>query len=256
MGDKLLSVIIPTKNRSTFLKKCVETFKIFDEIETIVVDDQSNKVEKEENIEICSVNQIKYFENTLKKGAPSARNYGASLSNGEYLWFFDDDDYVSEETLIKLIKILKKDKSDIHLMSMNIINKSKNVVKTVVPLTSKNNYNYYRKKGHQVNTSCMIFKREIFNKFKWDIDLVSGQDTDLILRASHRANINCLGEEYIVNVVIDHQDRITKNISKQMLGKKQFYKKHKDVLTIQRKFYYLFTYFFRIPYLKSVIKWK
>ncbi|WP_214853385.1 glycosyltransferase [Exiguobacterium sp. s166] len=250
----LISVIIPTKNRSSFLSVALSSFVEHEDIEVIVVDDKSNMSEQLKNKIICQELSANYFINEYKAGASNARNYGASKANGKYYWFFDDDDNVTEKTILELKHCINSMESDIYLLPMNLITNN-TIKRTIVPLPYKNNFNYYRKNGHQVNTSCMLFKNEVISQNLWDGNLLSGQDTDLILRASMGRNISCLTSVNPVNVLIDHNDRITKNVEKQINGKIQFYKKNKDLLSPKRKLYYLTTYYLKVPYIKKVLSW-
>jgi glycosyltransferase involved in cell wall biosynthesis len=91
-GNILFSIIIPTYNRAKFLENTLRSLLLqgYPNFEIIVVDDgghdDSDKVAKS-----FSDHRIKYFwKENGERGA--ARNYGASLANGDYLNFFDSDD--------------------------------------------------------------------------------------------------------------------------------------------------------------------
>lgn len=247
-----ISIVIPTKNRSVFLEECLEKIGKIKDIEVIVIDDCSDVKNKEKNKEVCKKYNAKYMYNEISVGAPKARNIGMKISVGEYIWFFDDDDFVSENTVKEVKEYIDKEISN----SMIIIpmqiwcdNEKRNLL---IPNIEKNNYQEYRKNGHQVNTSCCLIKKELLTKINgWDERLISGQDTDLFLRASKYANIG-IAEISPVNIRTGHNDRISVNVKKQQKGKVQFLRKNWNELHIKRKIYYMITFIFMVPYLKKI----
>lgn len=90
------SVIITTYKRPQFLLRAIES--VLNQTETteiIIVDDNgkgsSQQLETEQAISKYK-NQIKYFVLENNSGACVARNKGAEISTGKYLFFLDDDD--------------------------------------------------------------------------------------------------------------------------------------------------------------------
>ena len=247
VNEKILTVVIPTKNRSELLKRSVESFSnLGDLLNLVVVDDGSSKEQASKNKEIVE-KMGHYCRLPNSFGGPYARNFGAKKSNSQFIWFFDDDDSVSENTIKKVIKVLEgKPKADVILLPMKIIENNTSQ-KIIVPDQNKNNFETYRVHGHQVNTSCTIIKRDSFIKAgMWDENLMAGQDTDLFLRLSTFSKYLCLDIEP-VNVFVDHTDRITDNTSKQHKAKKQFLLKNWNLLSWKRRLFYLRTYIATYP---------
>ena len=48
-----------------------------------------------------------------KKGVAAARNFGLSVASGEYVYFFDSDDYISPNTLELLVDKAKETDADL-----------------------------------------------------------------------------------------------------------------------------------------------
>lgn len=106
-----VSVIIPTYNRGEVLRACLEALskqKYNDTWEVIVVDDGG----------ATDLNPLIYdFQDSLNvqlikqknQGPAKARNYAASIANGKYLAFLDDDCLPNSNWLEQLI--VKADKS-------------------------------------------------------------------------------------------------------------------------------------------------
>ncbi len=114
MENALISVIIPVYNVEEYLRECVENVikQTYPKYEIILVDDgstdSSGKIcdEYSENERVTVIHQ-------KNSGLSAARNAGFDAANGEYVYFLDSDDYIAENTLETLLRIAKKDNSDI-----------------------------------------------------------------------------------------------------------------------------------------------
>jgi glycosyltransferase involved in cell wall biosynthesis len=88
----LISVIIPTYNRSAFLKEAIESVlkQTYQPFELIVVDDGSTDDTAE--VLSCYAGKISIF--SIPHGGPSAaRNHGIQAARGDYIAFLDSDDF-------------------------------------------------------------------------------------------------------------------------------------------------------------------
>lgn len=90
-----------------------QTYKDF---EIILVDDES----PDRCGEICDTYASKYpgkvrSYHQKNGGSGTARNYGISLAEGEYLIFVDSDDYVSPELLEDLRQAMEKQKAELYV---------------------------------------------------------------------------------------------------------------------------------------------
>jgi CDP-glycerol glycerophosphotransferase len=56
---------------------------------------------------------IKSYRLSDRKGVAAARNYGLKLAQGEYVYFLDSDDYLSEESLELLVAAAEREKADL-----------------------------------------------------------------------------------------------------------------------------------------------
>lgn len=94
--EKLISVIIPTYNRSDKIERAIISVlnQSYKNIELIVIDDNANN--KEERMKTKNVvekyKNIKYIENTENMGGALTRNIGINNAQGDYIAFLDDDD--------------------------------------------------------------------------------------------------------------------------------------------------------------------
>ncbi|MBN1604890.1 MAG: glycosyltransferase [Chitinispirillaceae bacterium] len=90
---KKVSVIIPTFNRSTCLRNCLDALYREinrNEVAVVVVDDGSDPEEQCRNRTICLDFKAEYLV-IANAGSSQARNSGLQISNSEWIAFLDDD---------------------------------------------------------------------------------------------------------------------------------------------------------------------
>lgn len=109
----LVSVIIPTYNRSALLPRAIHSVlnQTYKNLEIIIVDDASNDGTKSLVKNFLEDNRrIKYIRHEVNKGGSAARNSGIRKSRGEYIAFLDDDDeWLPEKIKKQLADIEKRD---------------------------------------------------------------------------------------------------------------------------------------------------
>lgn len=86
------SFIIPHKNSPELLKRCVDSIPVRDDIQIIIVDDNSNDEQKPALPERKGL-EIVQLDASQSKGAGKARNVGLDKAEGKWLLFADADDY-------------------------------------------------------------------------------------------------------------------------------------------------------------------
>lgn len=96
MGEKLVSIIIPTKNSSVHLGACLKKIREqkYKNIEIIIVDGKSNDYEKIVKLSNQYNCTLYTFDPKAKKGlfdATEKRNFGAKKATGEFIYFLDAD---------------------------------------------------------------------------------------------------------------------------------------------------------------------
>ena len=111
----LISVVLPIYNVEKYLKRCLESVvnQTYKNLEIILVNDGST----DSCLQICEEyakcdNRIKLI-NKKNSGLGMARNTGIDNANGEYICFFDSDDYVDNSMLETLLKAIKKTNADV-----------------------------------------------------------------------------------------------------------------------------------------------
>lgn len=104
----LVSVIIPTYNRPSYLKQTLESVynQTYKNIEIIVIDDGSPN---DEAFEVCkNYIAVTYIKIENSGGPAKPRNIGIKSSKGKYIAILDDDDLWVEDKIEKQVKILEE----------------------------------------------------------------------------------------------------------------------------------------------------
>lgn len=108
-----ISIIIPVYNVEEYITECIQsvmhqTYK--GEVECVLVDDCGN-----DNSIAVAEQLIAGYKGTIvfrilhhdhNRGLSAARNTGAEVATGEYIYFLDSDDYISDDCIDKLAKPL------------------------------------------------------------------------------------------------------------------------------------------------------
>ena len=109
MEKGLVSIIIPNYNAGIYLRRCIDSIyqQKYQNYEIILIDDGStdNSLSYvKEDIENNKIKLIKQFN----MNASIARNNGIKEARGEFLFFLDSDDEVTENGIYELVKAIKK----------------------------------------------------------------------------------------------------------------------------------------------------
>ncbi len=107
MKDINYSIIIPHKNSAALLERCIKSIPQREDLEIIVVDDNSNDIEAVKKV-------IEKFKkaillNNKGFGAGGARNTALLQANGKWVVFADADDFFVPDFLDVLDSYLDKD---------------------------------------------------------------------------------------------------------------------------------------------------
>lgn len=110
-----VSVILPVYNVEEYLTKALESFKeqTLDEFEVIMIDDGSTDSSAEIMKKFAGEDgRFKCFfqEN---RGVSATRNRGIEIAEGEYLAFYDSDDWIRPTVLEKMYAVAKTQNADI-----------------------------------------------------------------------------------------------------------------------------------------------
>ena len=115
MKQGLVSIVVPVYNTGKYLNRCMNSIvkQTYSNIEVILIDDGSTDdssdlcdewAEKDERIKVI---------HKLNAGLGMARNTGIENAKGEYICFFDSDDYIDLQTIEKSYRLACKSEADL-----------------------------------------------------------------------------------------------------------------------------------------------
>lgn len=123
--DKMISFIIPSYNVENYLRTCLDSFLIeeqMEQFEVIVVDDGSSDCTGE-----IANSYVKRYPDTFRLlqkengGHGSAINAGSKAAVGKYIKVIDADDWIVTENLPKLIENLSDCDADVVLTPFHMV---------------------------------------------------------------------------------------------------------------------------------------
>lgn len=118
---ELISVICPTYNAANYLNYSIQSLirQTYRNIEIIIVDDEST----DDTVKLLDELHDDRIQ-VIKKpngGKNSALNHGLKFVRGNYVYFFDHDDYIPENYLETLYKNIHENLVDISISSYEIV---------------------------------------------------------------------------------------------------------------------------------------
>lgn len=232
MPKAKLSIIIPTFNRANILSNTLNSVlqQTFKHWECLVIDDYStdgtqNKIQEYVKID----NRIHSFINQRTKGAQGARNTGILNATGDWIIFFDSDDYMHPTFVEKLFSVVQKSNIDVCTCFSNVINKNTGEIIGKMNYINKGNiYQDLLKGDTYVDYNAAIIRKEMLLQIGLlDENCPSFQEWDTHIRISKLAHYSTLYET-LVDYYIGGQDSISSNKIKTVNGYLYLLSKHEE----------------------------
>lgn len=182
----LLSICIPTYNRSKLLQECLHSIvkqfnnkRVYHDVE-IVISNNNSEDDTEKTVRSFreKYDNIRYFKNKINIGTKNTIKV-ATYARGEYIWFFSDDDWQKKNSIIKIIDLINKYKPNLILANLDLYSKDG---KTLIDsnLLRTNRRDFFGKKKelfkflerkfflpidwHMTSYSNTILKSDLFKK--------------------------------------------------------------------------------------------
>lgn len=141
MKNILLSIIIPAFNVEDFVEECITSIKnqlVNFDYEVIIINDGST----DETLKLAKqlTRNLPNFKviSQENKGLSGTRNKGVKEAKGDYIWFIDSDDLISDNSLQIIGDILQTKKIDCVAIGFERIGDNKNInQESYLPLESK-----------------------------------------------------------------------------------------------------------------------
>lgn len=237
MERKKVSVILTTYKRPNLLETAIENIKkqTYKNIEIIVVNDNGieNSEFRDKTYESTKkyLKEIKYLELKNNLGGALARNKGIEIATGEYISFFDDDEYYPtkiEKQVEELEKYVNDDKVAFVKCEIEIRRNNKYI-------TTSNTEQLFLNgdllKTHILNlhgivgTISFLFKADILKKIGGFVETSIRQEYSLILKLLLNGYLGKYMSEALVVLNTDGESITrTKNEKKLEIWKKYYIK--------------------------------
>ena len=168
----LVTIIMPAYNSEKFISDSILSVQkqTYTNWELIVVDDGSSDATNELVSALAKVDErIALVKNEGNKGAAGARNFGLSLSKGDYVAFLDSDDIWEPQKLEFQIEKIINEKADFSFTSYNVIDENGKKTKNTYLIPNKIGFSALLKENY-IGCSTVMLSRIIVDKFRFSTD--------------------------------------------------------------------------------------
>lgn len=171
---KKVSIIIPIYNAVSYIDKCVGSLlsQDYNDIEIVLVNDGStdNSLSLLQEYQIQYPNKIKVIDQK-NSGQSAARNKGLKNSDGYFITFVDQDDYVKEDFISKMVEGIKD--ADILISGYNRIGEHEKLYQENIPKVCEwSKFKYCATWGKLYKKAFLDNNNIIFEKCKIGEDVI------------------------------------------------------------------------------------
>ena len=215
MTNPAVSVVIPTCNRAELVGIAIESAlaQTLSDIDVIVVDDASEDGTADVVARFKDA-RLRLLRQSVRRGAPAARNAGIRGSAGEYVAFLDDDDEWLPEKLACQLDLFRRKGPDLGVVysSYTVVDRETGcVVGTKVAQKRGNLREALLERNYVGSTSSVLVRRSALEGVGlWDESLPSFQDYDLWIRLSRGVAFDYIDQNLLRYFV--HTKRIWTNL--------------------------------------------
>ena len=110
-----LSIIVPIYNAAPFLRRCLDSIPIREDVEVIIIDDAST----DGSSGICDEYNFHVVHFPSNRGVSAARNCGIKHADGDFITFLDADDYYTENAIDIMLGAIKDYGADYDMIQFN-----------------------------------------------------------------------------------------------------------------------------------------
>lgn len=204
----LISVIIPCYNHGKYIPTAVNSIleQDYKNTEIILVDDGSTDDTTQQAAKFPSVKYI-YQAN---QGLSAARNTGITASKGEFLLFLDTDDWLTKDALTKNFESLKAAPGAAFVSGGHIKISDKGKIIEEVATKVENDHYLNLLQGNYIGMhATVLYRRWIFDHFKYDTALRACEDYDLYLNIARKFPV--IHHTHIIAYYLIHDSNMSGN---------------------------------------------
>ena len=238
--NELISIVVPIYNVEKYLDRCLNSIvnQTYNNLEIILVDDGST----DSCAEICD----RWAENDYRikvihkvnAGLGMARNTGIENANGQYVCFFDSDDYVDLSIVEKSLSTIKKFGSDIVVFGFSYVETDGSINKMNVesqmeyytdnqvqeiflPGIMSSDGSVSEIRNLQLSACFSMFSADLINKSGWKFvserEIISEDIYSLLMLYSHVKSVAVLKES--LYYYCENADSLTRTYRKDRFQK-------------------------------------
>lgn len=195
MNDRLVSIIVRTKDRPVLLKHALQSIlaQTYRPIEVVLVNDGGCDLDAEELQGILQDVSLNYIKREKNKGRVIAANLGIEHAVGKYIGFLDDDDIFFEKHISTLVETLADKDAKIAYTSVQSVyyNWTDNHKKQFSKLNDGHLYNFSFNPSrllfeNYIPLHALLFSADVLKEDKFDEGIQINEDWDLLIRLSRR----------------------------------------------------------------------
>lgn len=234
-----LSIVLPVYNIEEYLDYSLMslTKQVGDNIEIILIDDGSTDGSFKKMKEWKSKDERIIIASKVNEGSGYARNYGLKMSQGEYIYFMDPDDWVEDNFFEKILSVISSEKVQMIGFGYNIYKQNK-IIKTV---KSEYTFSINEKKlstdsFNKIFNSVSLF--EVWNKIYNRDFLIKNQLEFTNMKNGQDAYFNIEVAQRISNVLILNETFYNYYASREDSSQNSYYsyEKFKNNVAIAEKY--------------------
>lgn len=242
--NPLVSIIVRTKDRAELLKKALNSIYAQDyrPIEVIIINDGGAEIPFYEIQRILCDIEFRYIDLRENYGRAYAGNTGIKFARGEFIGFLDDDDEFYPEHVSTLVSALHNNDYLIAYTDSETVEYEYD--KDKVKYLPKNRYvNFSEDFSYEkivlknyIPVICLLFRKEIFNEFKFDEGFELFEDWDLLIRIAEKYDFF-----HVSKVTAIYNRNLSNQISSEgrlhMEAYRKIFEKHKNKFSIDVLFH-------------------
>lgn len=217
-SQPLVSAVIPTYNRPSYLRKAVESVRdqTYDSIELVVVDDHSEEPAREELAEMelnrfVDVTCIRHEEN---RGVNGARNTGIDVAAGEFVAFLDDDDRWVPEKIERQVARFRDTGDDVGVVYTGVRNIKADRTHEMIPPAVEGDITKALLCRNVVGSMSVVMVRtELAESVRLDDRFPSWADLEWYVNLSRHADFERIPEPLVVYESRSH-NRLSADVEK------------------------------------------
>jgi glycosyltransferase involved in cell wall biosynthesis len=232
------SVVVTTRNRINFLKRCIVSIlnNSVLPIDIIIVNDAGLHISNELFNMSDSLVSLVINNNEVSRGANYCRNLGVKLASQDIVFFIDDDDAVTQDSFHnRLVIMLETPTVGLCFTGINIVNSDdlNLVVRSVEPSSSVDYRFDLLTKGNIIGSTSRVAIRKtyFYQAGEFDEKLACLQDYDLWIRMSQVCKVEHDMACNIIYTIHKSGGQISAQYEKYELARKYLLEKYSSEIT-------------------------